>query len=113
MVGCYAFSADKVGRDVGELCGVDPLGVVATDDVDALLALAPDCVSYMPYSPDFDHVVRVLESGVNIVTTLYMLSGWGNGDEVHERIVSAAERGGASCSRAASTPGTRTTSPWP
>ena len=50
----------------------------------------------MPYRPDFDHVVRILESGVNIVTTLYMLSGWGNGDDVHERIVAAAERGGAS-----------------
>jgi hypothetical protein len=24
LVGCYAWSADKVGRDVGELCGIDP-----------------------------------------------------------------------------------------
>ena len=39
LVGCYAWSADKVGRDVGELCGIDPVGVTATDDVDALLAL--------------------------------------------------------------------------
>ena len=39
LVGCYAWSPDKVGTDVGELCGIDPLGVAATDDVDALLAL--------------------------------------------------------------------------
>jgi len=96
LVGCFAFSPDKVGRDVGELCGVDPLGVLATDDIDALLGLAPDCVSYMPYSPNFDHVVRILESGANVVTTLYMLSGSGNGDDVHDRIVAAADRGGAS-----------------
>ena len=44
------------------------IGVIATDDVDALLALAPDCVSYMPFRPDFDHVVRILESGINLVT---------------------------------------------
>jgi hypothetical protein len=96
LVGAYAFSLDKVGRDVGDLCGLDPIGVVASGDVDALLALEPDCVSYMPYRPDFDHVVRILESGANVVTTLYMLAGWGNGDAVHDRIVAAAERGGAS-----------------
>jgi hypothetical protein len=96
LVGAFAFTPDKVGRDVGDLCGLPPLGVTATDDVDALLALTPDCVSYMPYRPDFDHVVRVLESGANIVTTLYMLAGWGNGEAVHDRIVAAAERGGAS-----------------
>ena len=96
MVGCYAHSKEKVGRDAGELCGVAPVGVRATDDVDALLALAPDCVSYMPYRPDFDHVVRILEAGVDIVTTLYMLSGWGNGDQVRDRIVAAARRGSAS-----------------
>ena len=96
LVGAYAFSPDKVGRDVGELCGLQSVGVTATDDVDALLALAPDCVSYMPYRPDFDHVVRILESGANVATTLYMLSGLGNGDDAHEQIVAAAERGGAS-----------------
>ena len=31
LVGCYAWSPDKVGRDVGELCGIDPVGVTATE----------------------------------------------------------------------------------
>ena len=48
LVGCWVHSADKVGEDVGELCGMDRLGVVATDDVDALLALEADCVMYSP-----------------------------------------------------------------
>jgi hypothetical protein len=34
LVGCYAYSSGKVGRDVGELCGTGPIGVTATDDVD-------------------------------------------------------------------------------
>ena len=38
LVGCYAWSPEKVGHDVGELCGIDPLGIAATNDVDALLA---------------------------------------------------------------------------
>jgi hypothetical protein len=96
IVGCYAFSPEKVGQDVGTLAGIAPIGVTATDDVDALLALAPDCVTYMPYRPDFDHVVRILESGVNVVSTMYMLAGAGYGADVHERIADAARRGGSS-----------------
>lgn len=34
LVGCYAWSAEKVGRDAGELVGIPPLGVAATNDVD-------------------------------------------------------------------------------
>jgi hypothetical protein len=96
LVGCYAYSADKVGRDVGELCGIDPLGIAATDDVESLLALEPDCVSYMAYRPNFDHLERILESGANVVTTMYMLAGSGYGEEQTHRIRDAAVRGGSS-----------------
>src|SRR5689334_13238135 len=47
LVGCYAYSPEKVGQDIGVLAGLNPIGVAATDDIDALLALRPDCVSYM------------------------------------------------------------------
>jgi len=39
-----------------------PLGVTATDDVDALLALRPDCVVYNPMWPSIDELVRILEA---------------------------------------------------
>ena len=80
LVGCYAWAPDKVGRDVGELCGTEPLGVLATDDVDALLALAPDCVVYNPKWPDVDELVRILEAGVNVVTTAAFITGHALGD---------------------------------
>jgi hypothetical protein len=96
LVGCYAYSPEKVGRDVGELCGIDPLGITATDDVDALLALEPDCVSYMAFRPNFDHLERILESGANVVTTMYMLAGSGYGEEPTHRLRDAALRGGSS-----------------
>ena len=28
LVGCYAYGSDKVGRDAGELAGIDPTGVL-------------------------------------------------------------------------------------
>ena len=58
LAGCWVHSADKVGRDVGELCGLGPLGVQATGDVDALLALEADCVLYSPIMPDPALVAR-------------------------------------------------------
>ncbi len=96
LVGCYAFSADKVGRDVGELCGTAPLGITATDDVEALLALEPDCVSYMAYRPNFDHLERILSSGANVVTTMFMMAGTGYGEDATHRIRDACLRGGSS-----------------
>ncbi|ONH28697.1 dihydrodipicolinate reductase [Pseudofrankia asymbiotica] len=96
LVGCYAHSPDKVGRDVGELCGLPPIGVTATDDVEALLALEPDCVSYMAYRPNFDHLERILESGVNVVSTMYMMAGFGYGEQATHRLRDACLRGGSS-----------------
>lgn len=96
LVGGYAYSPDKVGRDVGELCGLPPIGVAATDDVEALLALRPDCVSYMPYRPNFDHLERILESGIDVVTTMYMLAGSGYGPEATARVADATRRGRSS-----------------
>ena len=96
LVGCFAYSPDKVGRDVGDLCGIEPLGITATDDVEELLALRPDCVSYTAYRPNFDHLERILASGANVVTTMYMLAGTGYGEEATQRLRDAAIRGGAS-----------------
>ncbi|HEU5083719.1 MAG TPA: hypothetical protein VFU14_10290 [Acidimicrobiales bacterium] len=94
LVGCYAWSDDKVGRDVGELCGIDPIGVTASDDVDALLALAPDCVVYTPMWPDVDEVVRILEAGVDVVSTAAFINGNRLGAD-RARITDACERGGS------------------
>ncbi|HET9610277.1 MAG TPA: hypothetical protein VFP06_11760 [Acidimicrobiales bacterium] len=95
LIGCYAWSAEKVGRDVGELCGIDPVGVAATDDVDALLALGPDCVVYNPMWQDVDELVRILEAGVNVVSTAAFINGRGLGAG-RDRIADACRRGGSS-----------------
>jgi hypothetical protein len=95
LVGCYAWSADKVGRDVGELCGVDAFGVTATNDVDALLALRPDCVVYNPMWPSTDELVRILGAGVNVVTTAAFINGRRLGAD-RKRLIDACERGGSS-----------------
>jgi hypothetical protein len=95
LVGCFAWSPDKAGRDAGELCGLALIGVLATGDVDVLLGLKPDCVVYNPMWPDVDEMVRILESGSNIVTTAAFFTGYSLGDG-RGRIAAACARGQSS-----------------
>ena len=102
LVGCYAWGADKVGRDVGELCGIAPLGVTATDDVDALLALAPDCVCYSASGEGLDvaaaaDIERILAAGINVVTVSIagLVFPAGYDAAIRGRLEEAARRGNA------------------
>lgn len=96
LVGVFAHSPEKVGRDAAELCGLDePTGVLATADVEALLALQPDCVVYNALHLDADEVARILRSGANVVTTSEFLTGRSVGPEVTARLDEAARAGGA------------------
>jgi hypothetical protein len=72
LVGCWVHSEAKSGKDVGEILGIDPLGVTATNDVGAILALDADAVIYAPLMPNPDEVAALLKSGKNVVTPV----GW-------------------------------------
>jgi hypothetical protein len=74
LVGVWVYSPDKVGKDAGELAGGEPIGVTATNDADALIGLAPDCVVYAASGPERDAAavrdyLRLLEAGINVVST--------------------------------------------
>jgi hypothetical protein len=92
LVGCWVHSPDKSGMDVGAIIGRDPLGVLATSDVEAILGVDADCVIYSPLLADPATIARLLESGKNVVTPL----GWfyPPGPE-RERMDNAGVRGGA------------------
>ena len=61
VVGLYAYSAEKVGQDAGEMVGLPASGVLATDDVDTLVSELADVVIYTPFEADIDHL---MEGGV-------------------------------------------------
>jgi 2,4-diaminopentanoate dehydrogenase len=75
LVGVHAHSSDKIGRDAADLCGLDePTGILATSDVDALLASDADCVSYMVQGETrvqetISELSRALAAGKNVVNT--------------------------------------------
>src|SRR3984957_3449936 len=61
LVGVGVHQAEKAGRDAGELSGIGPIGVVATTDVEKLVALAPDAVAhYGPTAAYADENIRVI-----------------------------------------------------
>jgi hypothetical protein len=92
LVGCWVHSADKVGRDVGELCDIEPFGVAATNDIDALVALDAECVIYTPIMADPAVVARLLASGKNVVTPL----NWFFAGDRDVSVIEAACRQGGS-----------------
>jgi hypothetical protein len=104
LVGLYAWSKDKSGKDAGELVGIEPLGVTATNDVDALLALKPDVVVYNPMWLNVDELVRILEAGVNVVASASFITG-GNLGENRAKLEDACRRGGSTMFGSGVSPG--------
>ena len=69
LVGVHVYGADKVGKDAGELAGVDPTGVLATDSIEAIIGARPDCVIYSPRRTEVDVLCELLAAGINVVST--------------------------------------------
>jgi 2,4-diaminopentanoate dehydrogenase len=103
LVGALVYSDAKAGRDVGELCGLGPLGIVTTKDPDDIVALDADCVLYMPQGEmnpmgALDDICRLLAAGKNVVSTavtsLIYPASMGTG--VVDKLEAACAAGGTS-----------------
>jgi 4-hydroxy-tetrahydrodipicolinate reductase len=106
LVGLWVHSPKKVGRDAGEICGAEPTGVRATSRMEDIIAARPDCVLHMPQTLDLDAVSRLLEAGINIVTTRFEFLNPARMDpEIRARTEAACRRGGASIHSTGATPG--------
>jgi hypothetical protein len=106
VVGVWVHSANKVGRDAGELAGLARIGVKATNRMEDVLALKPDCVLYMPHVCNYDEVCRLLESGANVVTTRMEFQNPAALDpSMCRRVQEACERGNSSIHATGASPG--------
>jgi hypothetical protein len=95
-VGCYAHSDSKVGQDVGTLVGVAPIGVKATNKIEDIIALKPDCVLYMTLAQNVDDMARLLAAGINVVSTVNFITGRSFGADAVKKLDDAAKKGGVS-----------------
>ncbi|MFC8044100.1 dihydrodipicolinate reductase [Nocardia sp. NPDC057353] len=104
LAGVHAASPAKIGRDAAELCDwSEPTGVIATDDVEALLALRPDCVVYTALAETrpveaIDQLSAILAAGINVVgsSLVWMAAPRHAEDWVREPLEKACAAGGSS-----------------
>jgi hypothetical protein len=68
LAGVLVTNPDKVGKDAGDLVGLPKTGVLATDDVEKIIALDADGVHFAPIVTDVDAICRLLRSGKNVVS---------------------------------------------
>lgn len=106
LVGVWVHSASKAGTDAGLLCGIEPVGILATNSIDDVLALKPDCILYMPHLVDYDELCRLLEAGINIITTRTEFQNPAFlPDDRRQRVEEACRTGNASLHGTGSSPG--------
>ena len=104
LVGVWVHSDSKNGKDAGELAGIDPLGVRATNDASKILDGDADCIVYAAPAPSrmkeaIGDLCRILAAGKNIVTTSISGLVYPRGslpNKVIDAIRSAAETGRSS-----------------
>lgn len=105
LTGLNVSSPEKVGRDAGELAGVDVrTGIAAVNDLDAVLATRPECVVYCAMGdtriPEaMGDIMRILAAGINVVGSSpgLLQYPWGvMPDKYISRVEDAARQGNSS-----------------
>ncbi len=105
LVGLWVSNPDKVGKDAGELAGLGrTLGVAATHDAGALLALRPDAVVHTAMADNrlfeaLEDIQGMLRAGVNVVSSGPVFLQYPYGvvdDSMVTPVIEAAQAGGVS-----------------
>ena len=105
LVGAKVYSDAKHGVDIGELVGRAPTGIRATTDADALVELDADCVIYTPRNGDLNEVCRLLASGKNVATTVFLFYPPRLPDADRNRLLQACREGQTSVHASGINPG--------
>lgn len=102
LVGLYVQSLDKVGRDAGEIAGIDSLGVTASNSIEAVIDSSADIVLHTPLPSvvngddpdlDIDTFCSLLEAGKNVITVVGYMYPRVYGDELMGRLEAACKKG--------------------
>jgi hypothetical protein len=105
LVGLYVHGEEKAGKDAGEICGIPPLGVVATRDIEEVLGIDADCIIHSPLpseiygddpATDINDICRALRAGKNVITVVGFMYPKVYGDDVMQQFEQACQAGGTS-----------------
>lgn len=102
LAGLYVYSDNKSGQDAGEIAGIAPMGVAATNDVEAILATDADVVIHTPLpslvygddpNEDIENFCRILSSGKDVITTVGYMYPKVYGPELVGKLEEACAKG--------------------
>lgn len=105
LVGVWVSNPEKEGKDAGVLAGLDhELGVLASNDRDALIALKPDAIVHTAMADDrvfecIEDLISFVEAGINVTSSGPVLLQWPEQilpPEFIARIEDACAKGNAS-----------------
>ena len=110
LVGLYVYSDAKVGLDAGVIARRPRTGVLATNDIEQILALDADVIVHtpritLPYEALNDDVESLLASGKNLVSTAGFHWPTGHGETYATRLLAACLRGGSTLAGMGVNPG--------
>lgn len=110
LCGVLVYDPAKAGLDAGTIARRPPTGILATADVDAIVATDADVVIHtpritLPYAALVPDVVRLLESGKNVISTAGFHWPDAQGAEYADRLRAAALKGGATLAGVGVNPG--------
>ncbi len=99
IVGGIDIDPDKVGKDVGELAGLDPVGAIVTDDAGKLLGESDAEAVVLTTTSSLEsikpQVLEIVEQKKNVISTCEELSyPWITGPEISKEIDEAARANG-------------------
>jgi 2,4-diaminopentanoate dehydrogenase len=102
LVGLKVYSEEKAGRDAGDFVGLPPTGIQAVVNIEDVLSIKADCVSFNALGttesanvPCLDDICLLLRRGYNVVSsaiefTIYPKSA----PEIQRRLDEACAEGG-------------------
>lgn len=98
LAGVHVYDPAKRGMDAGAIARRAETGIKATGNIEETLALAADVVLHtprltLPYDAMADDVVRLLESGKNVVSTAGFHWPYAHGPAYAKRLHAAAVKG--------------------
>ncbi len=105
LVGLHVYSDDKAGKDAGELLGLAPLGVPATNDMQAVVDADADVVIHAPLASkvyganpdqDLDDICTLLAAGKNVITVVGYMYPKVYGAAVVDKLQAACKAGQSS-----------------
>jgi 2,4-diaminopentanoate dehydrogenase len=112
LIGTWVSSAEKAGRDAGELSGVSPIGVLATEDADALISGDADCICYAANSMGredevVNDCIKMLRAGKNVVNVSdpALVYPKAKGGDIYDRLQEACLAGNTSFYTSGGDPG--------